>query len=166
MEHAAISRTAFYRQFTDVHNVVAEILKRATEELVSRSGPWLDEPGAFGSPATISAALLSFARAFHDDGVLLGALADASRTDECLHQLWRGGLVEEFNTVVTRAIARDQAAGLVRPDLNPEKTALGLNLMDEAVAVEVLGRLGGGTPADFVSIVAPIWVHTLFEQDV
>ena len=74
-------------------------------------------------------------------------------------------LVGEFHIVVAAAIAGDQEAGLIRPELDPAMTALGLNLMDEAVAVEVLGRLGAGTPDDFVSIVAPIWIHMLFERN-
>ena len=163
MNHAGISRTAFYRQFSDVHDVMAEILEAATEELVKSAGPWLTDTEVYGSPETIRVALLSFATAFHANGELLGALADASRADDRLHKMWRHGLVAEFNTAVARAIEQDQEAGLIRRDLDPVKTALGLNLMDEGISVELLGRRSNNTPQDFVEIVAPIWIHTLFE---
>ncbi len=162
MYHAGIFRTAFYRQFTDVHEVIAEILESATTELMMGAGPWLTDTDTHGTPETITAALLSFANAFHANGDLLSALADASRTDDRLHRMWRYGLIEAFNSAVSRAIAQDQAAGFVRPDIDPIRTALGLNLMDEGVSIELLGGQGDGTPEDFVAIVGPIWTHTLF----
>jgi len=74
----------------------------------------------------------------------------------------RYGLIEEFNSAVSRAIAQDQAADFIRPDIDPVRTALGLNLMDEGVSVELLGWRSDSTPEDFVDIVGPIWIHTLF----
>lgn len=162
MVRADVSRTAFYRHFPDVYAVVAAILGRISQELQGRSGSWITASGAIGSPAVIESNLLSFARAYAEHGRLLAALSDATGVDDRVREIWREGLVQAFIDASAAAIARDQAAGALRADLDPEATAYALTMMGERLAYDLLRRHRRGGPEDYARILAPIWAATLF----
>ena len=161
MERAGVSRTAFYRQFPDPYAVVAVILETVGRELLEHSGAWLNDPDSVGSPDVIYPNLLGYARAYEPHGRLLGAITDAAGLDERVYAIWRG-VLEAFVEAQAAAIARDQAAGAVRAELDPRLTAYALALMGERVSSDLLGRHRSGDPEDYARILAPIWHAVLF----
>jgi len=74
---------------------------------------------------------------------------------------WWETVLEPRIESAANAIRRDQAAGQVPPSIDPDATALALNLMGEQVALEVLGRRGG-SPEEYAAILSPIWEAVLF----
>lgn len=161
MHRAGVSRTAFYRQYPDVYAVLAEILEAIGGELLASSGAWLNDPTSVGSPEVIYPNLLGYARAYEPHGRLIGALTDAAGIDDRVHRIWRE-VLQAFIAAQAAAIARDQAAGVVRPDLDPQATAYGLGLMGERLSSDLMGRHPRGTPEDYARIMGPIWMAVLF----
>lgn len=161
MRHAGVSRTAFYRQFDSIYDVFADLLVRVGSELFAAAGSWIAKPEAVGSPAVVHANLVGYARAFARDGELLTALHDACGSDARLRELWREGFIQRFVDTAAAAIARDQVAGVVSPELDAAATALALTLMGEAASLELLGRQGI-EPEAYADIITPIWISVLF----
>lgn len=163
MRRAGVSRTAFYRQFDGIHDVYAELLARTSSALFAETGAWIAEPEAVGSPEVAYPNILGFAQAFSASAALLTALHDGCGCDPRLRQLWSDMFVQPFVDASTAAISRDQAAGVVAPDIDPVATAEALTLLGERMAIELLGRRGA-EPEEYAAVIAPIWISVLFGQ--
>jgi AcrR family transcriptional regulator len=161
MERAGISRTAFYRQFDDVHGVVATLLDAISGELAENAGAWFNEENAIGSRAVIYGNALRSGRTIQPRIGLIAAVVDATALDASLRRLWRETVLQPRIDAAAHAIRRDQTAGEVPAGIDPDATALALTLMGEQVALEVLGRRGG-SPEEYATILAPIWEAVLF----
>ena len=161
MSRAGISRTAFYRHFTGVYDVVASVLARIASELAEESGDWFSDPNAIGSPDVIYGNTLRSGRAIKRRAKLMCAITDAAGLDESLRDLWRNGLIQGRIDATASAIRRDQAVVMIDARIDPDATALALTLMSQQVALELLGRQGGDAE-DYARIAAPIWEAVLF----
>ena len=159
MERAGISRTAFYREFADIHAVLVGILRTLGAELVEASGDWFR--GEIGSPAVIHGNLLSYARAFQQHGRVLEAVSVAAAADPQVRDDW-DGLVTAFADRTEAAIRRDQAAGVIDPHLDAHSAALALTWMGEQASLRLMGYRRSGTPEDYADLLTPIWSRTLF----
>ena len=162
MRHARITRSTFYRQFTDLYAVIAETLTLISREILSESGAWMTDPDAVGHPGVIHQNLLTNARAYARHGPLLRALADTAAGNERIWSIYRHEVLQSVMDATARAIARDQAAGVVRPSLDAVASARALTLMDERMSYDLLGRPGDGSPEEYARILTPIWTATLF----
>ena len=161
MKRAGVSRTAFYRQFSDVYAVVGELLERMAERLAGGAAPWFRDPEAVGSVDVIVSNAVRSARVLKPLVKQMQAIVDAAALDDSLRALWRDGVVQARIDATAWAIRRDQAAGAVRSTIDPETTALALTLMAEQVALEILGRQDG-TPEQYAQIIAPVWESVIF----
>jgi AcrR family transcriptional regulator len=161
MQRAGVSRTAFYRQFEDVHGVAAALLGTIASELAEHAGAWFTDADAVGSRDVIYANTLRAGRTIKPFITLLGAIVDATALDAALRTLWRETVLQPRNDAAAAAIRRDQAAGVVSLSIDADSTAFALVLMGEQVALEVLGRRDG-SPEEYASILAPIWEAVLF----
>lgn len=159
MRRAGISRTAFYRLFDDVYEVVGAVLEGLSTELLAASGDWL--AGKTGSPEVIHGNLFSFAEAFEAHGRTLDAIRAAASLDDRVETIW-AGLVQAFRDATEAAIRRDQEAGVIDRDLDPVAAAMALNWMGEQAAVDLLGRRGEGGAAAYADLLTPVWSRTLF----
>lgn len=160
MRRAGITRTTFYRQYDDVYEAVVEIFHAVAAEIAASIGPWLTDPDAVGSPDIVYPNLLGYARAYARHGRLIRALSDASAVDPRVRRSW-GEALQGFVDATAAAIARDQAAGAIRSDLDSQATAYALTMMDDRVAYDRLGDTQA-KPEEFARILAPIWIATLF----
>jgi AcrR family transcriptional regulator len=161
MERAGVSRTAFYRQFDDVHGVVATVLGAIASELAEHAGAWFRDADAVGSRDVIYPNAVRAGRTIKPFITLLGAIVDATALDPALRTMWRETVLRPRSDGAAAAIRRDQTAGVVPMSIDPDSTALALTLMGEQVALEVLGRRGG-SPEEYASILSPIWEAVLF----
>lgn len=159
MQRAGISRTAFYREFADIHAVVVRVLRRLGAELAEASGDWFR--GELGSPAVIHGNLLSYARAFERHGPALEAVSVAAAVDPRVRDHW-DALVTAFSDRTEAAIRRDQSAGVIDPDLDARGAALALTWMGEQASLRLMGHRRSGTPEDYADLLTPIWTRTLF----
>lgn len=161
MGRAGVSRTAFYRQFDDVYDVVATLLEALSGELAENAGAWFNDEEAVGSRDVIYGNALRSGRTIEPRIGLIGAVVDATALDASLRTLWRETVLAPQIDSAARAIRRDQVAGQVPVSIDPDATALALTLMGEQVALEVLGRRGG-SPEEYATILSPIWEAVLF----
>ncbi len=159
MRRADISRTAFYRLFADVYEVVGALLEGLIAELLAASGDWL--AGKPGSPEVIHGNLLSYAKAFEANGPTLAAIRVAASLDQRIGSMW-AGLVQAFRDATEAAIRRDQADGVFDRGLDPAATAIALTWMGEQASIDLLGRRGGGGAETYADLLTPVWSRTLF----
>jgi AcrR family transcriptional regulator len=164
MARAGVSRTAFYRHFTDPYEVLGVLLERIGGELLATSGEWITRPDSIGSPEVVRANLVSYARAYASHGRLLASIADAAAVDDRVHALWWDGIVQTFIDRTAQAIERDQAAGAVRGDLDARAAAYSLTLLGERASYHLMGRRPLGSPEEYAERLAPVWVGTLFGE--
>lgn len=159
MNHAKISRTAFYRRFDGIPEVVSGLLERLRVELVQAAGDWFRDE--IGSPEIIHGNLLAVARTFHRHGAVLEAIVMAAGSDPRVRDDW-DNLVEAFRVRTEAAIERDQAAGAISTAIQAHDTALALTWLDERAATRLLGRSRAGTPEEYADLLTPIWTRVLF----
>lgn len=164
MERASVSRTAFYRHFADTYEVLGVLLERIGGELLENAGAWLTQPESIGAPDVVYANLVSYARAYAAHGRLLAAIADAAAVDERVHALWWEGLVQTFIDRTAEAIERDQAAGVIRGDLDAQAVAYSLTLMGERASYHFMGRERRGDAEEYARRLGPVWIGTLFGE--
>ena len=161
MTTAGISRTTFYRQFSDVHEVVEVLIARLVAGMADHSGAWLREADAVGSPEQVYPNLIRSASAIQSVAPLLVALHDALGLDDRLRRLWREQLVQPRIDTVAAAIRRDQIVGAISGTIDADATALALSLMSEQLLLELICR-NGAEPEEYAQIAAPIWESALF----
>lgn len=161
MERAAISRTAFYRRFDGLADVVAELLRRVALDLALGAADWFTDPSAVGSRSVVHANSVRAGTVIQPHAQLLCAISDAAGLDGRLREAWWSELLQPRLEATAAAIERDQAAGAVRPELDAHRAALALTLLGERTALEILGRRRG-SPEDFAAVVSPIWEAVLF----
>lgn len=159
MRRAGISRTAFYRQFDDVYEVVSAILEATGGALLEASGEWFR--GSIGSPEVIHGNLLSFARVFERHGPMLESISVAASFDADIRTLW-DQLVDGFCQATEEAIRRDQEAGAIDTALDAGQAAEALTFMGEQTSIRLMGHRQAGTPDDYADLLTPIWTRTLF----
>lgn len=161
MNRTGISRTTFYRQFSDPYAVVEQLITRLVAHMAEQSGAWLREPSAVGSPDQIRPNLIRSASAVRPSARLLLALHDATGLDERLGRMWREQLVQPRIDAVAAAIRRDQAAGAISATLDADATALALSLMNEQLLLEMVCR-NEASPEEYARVAGPIWEAALF----
>ena len=161
MKRTGISRTTFYRQFSDPYAAVEQLITRLVAHMAEQSGAWLREPSAVGSPDQIRPNLIRSASAVRPSARLLLALHDATGLDERLGRMWREQLVQPRIDAVAAAIRRDQAAGVIDATLDADATALALSLMNEQLLLEMVCR-NEASPEEYARVAGPIWEAALF----
>lgn len=159
MQRAGVSRTAFYVHFADMFDAVRAVVERIAAELDAEAADWFDD--AVGNRDIVYENALRAGRSEKPRARLACAIVDAAGMDEQLRTLWRDGLIQGQIDAAAAAIRRDQAAGVVRPSLDPDATALALTLMGEQLSLELLGRQDA-SPERYAEVVAPIWEAVLF----
>jgi AcrR family transcriptional regulator len=160
MERANVSRTAFYRQFDSIDDVLAELVMQFQDEMLAEAGRWVTDPDSVGSPDVVHPNLERWARAVGRNIDLFTALHDACGCDPRLQHLWRERFIQPFADATEVSIRHDQKAGVVPAELDARATALMLTLLGEAASFELMGRQHV-SPERYAEIVAPFWIHAL-----
>ncbi|MEO2045041.1 MAG: TetR/AcrR family transcriptional regulator [Pirellulales bacterium] len=84
MSITGTSRSAFYRYFNDLHNLMETLLQGIEEDLFEAATPWLR---GGGEPiALLHESLAGLVRVCYQRGPILRAVADASTTDPLLER--------------------------------------------------------------------------------
>ena len=108
-------------------------------------------------------ALADLVELFVRRGPLLRAFFDAARLDETFEELWDGRIMGMFHLAVAGQIRRQQAAGLVGPEIDPDEMARALNGLDERYLVARLGEPDPkADPGRVLDTLTRIWVGTLY----
>ena len=163
MDLVGCSRPVFYQYFADVNELMLVLLDDFTQEVleIADTTAWFNDPE--DAPAAMALMQDEVHRVAYRRAVVFRASREAAVQSEQLRQAWKQ-MMAEYDELVTRAIQRDQAAGLIC-DLDAALVAKSLNRMN-------LGNMilhFGGTPRTQVKRLLPsvihIWVSCLYGDD-
>jgi AcrR family transcriptional regulator len=154
MSQTGLTRTAFYRHFDDVTEVVLRLLDDIGGELMTVAEQWSMDAGA-AAPGPAREALGAAVNFFVQHGPLVRAVAEAASADERIEAAYRGSQ-EHFIELTVEALDRLVAEGrLDVPDTR--SLARALNLMNQAYLLETFGR-EAGDPELALATLELIWL--------
>ena len=161
MTTTGVSRSAFYRYFKDLHELMEILLDALKDDVMAAIGPWFT---GVGDPvALLNESLDGLVEVCFQQGPLLRATTDAATTDERLEKAWVQ-FVKEFNDGVTARIEVDQAQGLIA-DFDARPVANALNLMDTYTLIEAFGRRPRSKREPVREALERIWISTLYGSE-
>jgi AcrR family transcriptional regulator len=156
MTDTGLTRTAFYRHFDDITDLVLRLLGEVGGELFAIAQVWNRSAGA-EPPRAAQQALGEVVGFFVRHGPLLQAIVDAAATDEQIERGYRAAF-NGFVDITTQALDRLVQEG----ELSVPHTgalALALNLMNEAYLLHEFGREPFGDPDIALATLETVWLR-------
>lgn len=156
MAETGLTRTAFYRHFDDVTDLVLRLFADVNEELFEVAERWAATVGA-GYPTPGQEGLAGTVDFYVRHGPLMRAIAEAAVTDERIELAYHGS-TDAFIELTSDALARMVEAGLL--DV-PDPRALGraMTLMNQAYLLAEFGREPQGDPQVALSTLQNVWLR-------
>jgi AcrR family transcriptional regulator len=158
MAETGLTRTAFYRHFDDITELVLKLLEDVGQELVEVASRWRLVAGR-NYPAPAQEALRGIVDFFTDHGPLVRAIADAAATDERIERSYRGA-IEAFIAVVAAGLDALIARGQL-PPMETHAISRALNLMNEAYLLDQFGAEPFGDPDVAFKTLETVWLGAL-----
>ena len=158
MSGTGLTRTAFYRHFDDVPDLVLRVLQEVGRELFDVAQNWLkgsSEDFAAAAHAGLSGVVAFFAR----HGPLVSAVAEAAVTDERIEAGY-GRFIEVFIELTTAGFDEMVARGQLEP-CDTVGLSRALNLMNERFLLDQLGREPRGEPTAVLATLETIWLRSV-----
>jgi AcrR family transcriptional regulator len=160
MATTSITRSAFYRHFKDVPDLVETLLMTLESEILEGASPWLTDDG--DPVALLYESLAAEVRICYRRGPFLKAVSDAAGTDAHLEAGWNRFL-DRFDDAVSERIAADQQLGLIEA-FDPRPIATALNRVDASLYVRAFGQRPRSRPEPVLDSIARVWTSTLYGQ--
>jgi len=160
MATTSISRSAFYRYFDDIHELMQALLTRLESEILEGASPWLSENG--DPVALLYESLVAEVRICYRHGPFIKAISDAAGTNAQLEDEWNWFL-DRFDDAVSERIVADQELGLIEA-FDPRPVATALNRVDAAMYVRAFGHRPRSRPEPIQEAITRVWVSTLYGQ--
>ena len=162
MAETDVGRSAFYRHFKDLHDVLETLLEMLQGEIFGVAEPWLE--GESDDPAAVLHELIGeLVRVCHERGPFLRAITDAATTDERLETIWKQFL-EGFDVAASARIEADQARGLIA-DFVAQPVAFALNRLNAYTLLQAFGRHPRQDTEPVREALTRIWISTLYGAD-
>jgi AcrR family transcriptional regulator len=158
MAQTGLTRTAFYRHFDDVPDLVLRLLEDVGGELYAIAERW--RAGALADfPASGRDGLSGIVQFMVRHGKLVRAVADAAATDELIERGYRQFL-DSFAAMINDGLEELVERGqLDVPDTRA--LAQALNLMNEAFLLDQFGQEPLGDPQIAVATLETIWLRVI-----
>jgi AcrR family transcriptional regulator len=158
MVECGLTRTAFYRHFDDITELVLKLLEDVGRELVDVATRWRQMSGQ-SYPEPARAALRAIVEFFQRNGPLVRAFADAASTDERIERSYRGA-IEAFIAVVAAGLDALVARGQLAP-IDTHAMSRALNLMNEAYLLDQFGSEPFGDPEIAFRTLEAVWLGAI-----
>jgi TetR/AcrR family transcriptional regulator, ethionamide resistance regulator len=158
MAHTGLTRTAFYRHFDDVTDLVLRLLEDVGHELYAVAARWLENT-VEDFPAATHEGLRGIVSFFERHGRLIRAISEAAVTDERIERGYTS-FVEAFIDMTTAGFDGLVEAGRIDP-LPTRPLARALNLMNERYLLDQFGHGPQGDVALAVSTLEAIWLRAV-----
>jgi AcrR family transcriptional regulator len=158
MAETGLTRTAFYRHFDDVTELVLRLLEDVSRDLYAVAQRWSESAGA-GYPVAAQQSLAAIVDFFVRHGPLVRAVAEAAAADERIEQAYRENL-EALIAITTVAIDRLVGEGRLEVQ-NSRDVARALNLMNQAYLLREFGSEPFGDPDVARATLETVWLRTL-----
>ena len=161
MSNTGTTRSAFYRYFSDLHELMEALLAGLEQQILAIAEPWftiLDDP-----PARLAESLEGLVKVCYQQGPIIRAVVDAAPMDERLEASWNR-FVQVFDDAVTQRIEVDQDSGLIG-QFDARAVAIALNQMDIGVLMHHFGRRPRSKPEPVLQSISQIWISTIYGKE-
>jgi AcrR family transcriptional regulator len=158
MAETGLTRTAFYRHFDDVTDLVLRLLSDVADDLQAVAEQWVTSAGA-GYPTAAKRGLAAVVDFFVSHGPLVRAVTEAAAGDARIEQAYRETL-EGLIEITAGAIERAVEDGLLKVP-NSRALARALNLMNETYLLQEFGREPYGDPEVALATLETVWLRVL-----
>lgn len=156
MGQTTLARTAFYRHFDDVTELVQQLLGEVGGELYTIAKKW--NAGAREDLAAATHQGLSeIAHFFEQHGPLVQAVADAARTDERVESSYNA-MLEAYDNLIASGLNAMIADGRLEP-CDTRALARALNLLGVNYMLDSFGREPAADPETVVTTLELIWLR-------
>lgn len=159
MASTDLSRSAFYKYFHDVHELMETLLEELAEEVLTGATAWLE--GSGDPVALLRESLAELVRTCYQRGPILRAVADAAPSDERFDQSWNQFL-GRFDDAVAARIRSDQQLGLI-PEFEARSVAIALNRLDAYTFIHAFGQRPRSRPEPVLDAIVRVWTSTLYQ---
>lgn len=160
MARVGLSRTAFYRYFDDLGDVIASLMSDVVADLLETA----EQLAALESDSDeerFRAGLRHIAGVFADRGRVIRGVAEATHHDVELEERW-SAMRERFVTVTAAALAEPATRKRARLT-DPEGTARALTLMNEAYLLDAFRRSPALDADAAAEALWPVWRAVVFD---
>jgi AcrR family transcriptional regulator len=156
MTRTGLSRTAFYRHFDDVTDLVLRLFADVGQELYAVAERWAASAGV-GYPAPGRVGLAAVVDFYVRHGPLMRAIAEAAVTDEEIERAYRGS-IDALIELTGGAMERMAREGLLEvPDVRG--LARAMTLMNEAYLRAEFGRDPQGNRDLALATLETVWLR-------
>lgn len=160
MASTGVGRSAFYRHFSDLHDVMKALLETLEAEIFEINQPWFT---GVGDPvAMLHETLVGLIRVCYQRGPFIRAISDAAATDKQVEEDWNQFLWG-FEDAGHAVIAADQKQGLT-PDFDTRAVTVALNRMNAYTIIEAFGTRPRKKPKPVLEALSRIWISTLYGE--
>ena len=156
MAQTGLTRTAFYRHFDDVTDLVLRLFADVGRELYAVGERWVRTAGV-DYPTAALVGLAGIVDFFVRHGPLVRAIAEAAATDAQIERAYRAS-VDTFIDMTAETLDRLVENGQVQVS-HTRPLARALTLMNEAYLLEEFGHAPGGDPAVALDTLQTIWLR-------
>jgi AcrR family transcriptional regulator len=161
MAETQLARTAFYRHFDDVTELIEQLQEEVGGELYTIVKKWNSSP-----PDEFAAAaeqgLTEIAHFFQRHGPLIQAVSDAATTDERVEASYNR-MVAAYDKLIARGLEAMIAAGRLEP-CDAQALARALNLASLTYLLDSFGREPTPDPEAVVDTLKIIWLRVVVQQ--
>jgi TetR/AcrR family transcriptional regulator, ethionamide resistance regulator len=161
---SGFTRTAFYRRFDDVTDLVLALMTDLGGELYGVAERWLqdaqaDHAAGLGFQHAARTGLRAVVDFFSRNGPLIRAFGEGATTDERIERAYNGFL-DRFTEITAFGLHLMVREGQIDP-LDPWPVARALNLMNERYLLGEFGRPSQGNPELALKTLETVWLRSL-----
>jgi AcrR family transcriptional regulator len=156
MAQTGLTRTAFYRHFDDITELVLRLFADVNDELYAVAERWAASAGVT-YPAPGREGLAAVVDFYVRHGPLLQAIAEAAATDEPIERAFHGS-TDAFIELTAEALERMVREGLLQVPY-PRALARAMTLMNQAYLLAEFGREPYGDPEVALATLQTVWLR-------
>jgi AcrR family transcriptional regulator len=161
---SGFTRTAFYRHFDDITDLVLALMTDMGGELYGVAERWLqdaqiDHAAGLGFAHAARIGLRAVVDFFSRNGPMIRAFGEGATTDERIERAYNGFL-DRFTELTAFGLDMMVREGQIDP-LDPWPVARALNLMNERYLLDEFGRPSQGNPELALRTLETVWLRSL-----
>ena len=161
MAPTSAGRSAFYRYFKDLHEVMETLLDILQEEIFEVADPWFSRTG--DPISLLYETLAGLVRVGYQRGPIYRAFSDAAVSDMRFEEAW-GQFLGGFDNAVCSRIEADQSQGLI-PSFDARPVAIALNRLDASMLISAFGQHPRSEPEPIQDTLIRFWVSALYGSE-
>ena len=161
MTPTGASRSAFYRYFKDLHELMETLLDALKDDVMAATGSWFT---GVGDPVVLlKESLGGLVEVCYHRGPILRAIDDAAATDKRLENAWHE-FKRQFDDAVSSRIEADQRQGLIA-EFAARPVAIALNRLDAYTLIDAFGQRPRSKREPVKEALTRIWIPTLYGSE-